>query len=162
MAWLTARCLTSLATAQRTRADCACRRQSGGRRNRTAAYYALCALTYEISALPSKLFRQKRARGENRTHDLSFTEAVRRPPALRGHGGPRGSRTHYPSIKSRELILMSFRPQPVPVLGQFAYFAHDPGEIRTHTLRFIRPPLFQTKLQGREMRPRRVELRSHA
>src|SRR5258706_7838653 len=24
--------------------------------------------------------------------------------------GPRGSRTHYPSIKSRELILMSFRP----------------------------------------------------
>ena len=25
-------------------------------------------------------------------------------------GGPRGSRTHYPSIKSRELILMSFRP----------------------------------------------------
>jgi hypothetical protein len=26
-------------------------------------------------------------------------------------GGPRGSRTHYPSIKSRELILMSFRPK---------------------------------------------------
>src|SRR4029079_1960788 len=27
--------------------------------------------------------------------------------------GPRGSRTHYPSIKSRELILMSFRPKTI-------------------------------------------------
>lgn len=30
-------------------------------------------------------------------------------------GGPRGSRTHYLSIKSRELILMSFRPPPLPI-----------------------------------------------
>ena len=28
-------------------------------------------------------------------------------------GGPRGSRTHYLSIKSRELILMSFRPNSI-------------------------------------------------
>ena len=84
--------------------DCACRRQSGGRRNRTAAYYALCAnalrvLTYEISALPSKLFRQKRARGENRTHDLSFTEAVRRLLRFAGMVGRVGVEPTTPRLK---------------------------------------------------------------
>ena len=32
-------------------------------------------------------------------------------------GGPRGSRTHYHSIKSRVLILMSFRPNRLPNCG---------------------------------------------
>jgi hypothetical protein len=35
--------------------------------------------------------------------------------------GPRGSRTHYPSIKSRELILMSFRP--FSILDRWRFFA---------------------------------------
>lgn len=52
-----------------------------------------------------------RARGENRTRHRTITNRVLRHLSFAGgRGGPSGSRTHYPSIKSRELILMSFRP----------------------------------------------------
>ncbi len=43
-------------------------------------------------------------------------------------GGPGGSRTHYPSIKSRRLILMSFRPLRLRINESHS---HAPAEIRT-------------------------------
>ncbi len=55
-------------------------------------------------------------------------------------GGPRGSRTHYPSIKSRELILMSFRPKRIanfefPIANFESHTEinsdHAPAETRT-------------------------------
>ena len=86
------------------RANCALRRRSGGRRNRTAVYRlmrsALCRLSYSA----------KKARGENRTHASALPKLCAGLLRFAGVDGPRGSRTHYPSIKSRELIQMSFRP----------------------------------------------------
>jgi hypothetical protein len=109
MAWLTARCLTSLATAQRTRADAlaptALVAAARLRQLRLSpikwrkAESNRPGLTYEISALPSKLFRQKRARGENRTHDLSFTEAVRRLLRFAGMVGRVGVEPTTPRLK---------------------------------------------------------------
>jgi hypothetical protein len=42
---------------------------------------------------------------------LTYTIDNQQSATANSNNGPRGSRTHYPSIKSRELILMSFRPK---------------------------------------------------
>ena len=59
-------------------------------------------------------------------------------------GGPRGSRTHYLSIKSRALILMSFRPQQNCEL-RIANFASGKSnskfEIRHSQFLMLRPRL---------------------
>ena len=73
-------------------------------------------LDYRSSAPPSEL------RGP--TPDCARQHADNRHSTIANRkflGGPGGSRTHYPSIKSRRLILMSFRPG----------LLHAPAEIRT-------------------------------
>jgi hypothetical protein len=85
-------------------------------------------LDYQSSAPPSEL------RGP--TPDCARQHADNRHSTIANRkflGGPGGSRTHYPSIKSRRLILMSFRPcrlrvRRVPIRIRNP---HAPAEIRT-------------------------------
>lgn len=74
--------------------------------------------------------------------------------------GPRGSRTHYPSIKSRELILMSFRPpQEFRISNRDFRIGHI--AIRNSTFFMLRPRVelgSRTNLVLRGYKPRALPI----
>ena len=89
---------------------------NGWRRNRTAGGRLMRSALFRLSYPAARLLdRRKLAQHDSEAPLCMAPLRVRRHDGknLRHnfhHSGPCGSRTHYLSIKSRELILMSFRP----------------------------------------------------
>jgi hypothetical protein len=76
--------------------------------NRRPHPYEGCTLPSELSSPPIADCRFRIA--DLISHFFNPQSSVLDPQSTI-RNGPRGSRTHYLSIKSRELILMSFRPE---------------------------------------------------